>query len=64
MRKRERTKKQKSKSAKREKRSGAHNFVQNLKWGPFWQQAAAKPQNGATGIGGRRCMEEGEGGRW
>lgn len=30
------------------KKSGAYNFLQNSKWGPFWQQAAAKPQNGAT----------------
>lgn len=49
--------KQRSKSEKK-KKGGAYNFLQNSKWGPFWQQAAAKPQNGATlelrgGGGGR-----------
>lgn len=54
----QRAKKQRSK-LKKEKKRGASNFLQNLKWGPFWQQAAEKPQIGATlelrggGGGGR-----------
>lgn len=32
----------------RGKMRGAYNFLQSLKWGPFWQQAVEKPQNGAT----------------
>lgn len=46
-----------------EKKSRAYNFLQNSKWGPFWQQAAAKPQNGAT-LELRRGEGEGGGGGW
>lgn len=40
---------------------GAYNFLQRFKWGPFWQQAAEKPQNGVTGVEGWRRQEEGVG---
>lgn len=28
-----------------------HNFLWSYKWGPFWQGAAEKPQNGGTDSG-------------
>lgn len=50
----------------RGKKRGAYNFLQSLKWGPFWQRAAEKPQNGATlelrGGGGRRGWRGRKGG--
>lgn len=44
---------------RKKKNRGAYKFLQSSKWGPFWLQAAEKPQNGATlelrggGGGGR-----------
>lgn len=46
---------------------GAYNFLQSWKWGPFWQQAVEKPQNGATlelrGGRSRRGGGKGQGSR-
>lgn len=62
--KEERTKKQGAGKTKEEKRGELYNFLQSLKWGPFWQQAAEKPQNGATGFEGwRRGLRKGQGRR-
>lgn len=44
-----------------EEKRGAYNFLQSSKWGPFWQRAVEKPQNGATlesGKGGEGAGEQ------
>lgn len=39
------------KKAKKGKKRANHNFLWSYKWGPFWQGAAEKPQNGVTDSG-------------